>query len=156
MDWEKRARDLQAENDELREMLTQMKDRVVDSVHDHCRALFPIEWDLTATEARMFGVILDRPLLTHAMFCTIRAIKVHGLFKGGDTQNLFKTHVCRLRKKIPTVQIKLRWGVGYYLEPKDKDTIRAIIKQSMEGQEHASEVVGRLLHPNIAGQTGTH
>lgn len=94
----------------------------------------PMEWGLTPAEGRVFGVLLERELMTRdaAMAALYRD-------RGADEPEpkIVDVFVCKMRKKLKPfgIEVGLRWGVGYFLTPEAKAVARA---QIAAGQERAA------------------
>jgi two-component system cell cycle response regulator CtrA len=86
----------------------------------------PLEWGLTTSEARLFGALMERELLTKdaAMAALYRD-------RGADEPELkiVDVFVCKLRKKIAPfgLTIETRWGVGWQMSAASKAIARAMI-----------------------------
>ena len=86
----------------------------------------PIEWGLTVLEARLFGALLERELLTKdaAMAALYRD-------RGDDEpeMKIIDVFVCKLRKKLRPygMTIETRWGVGYEMSADMKARARAML-----------------------------
>lgn len=86
----------------------------------------PIEWGLTMNEARLFGALMERELLTKdaAMAALYRD-------RGADEPELkiVDVFICKLRKKVRPfgLEIGTRWGVGYQMTAEMKARARAML-----------------------------
>lgn len=91
----------------------------------------PLEWGLTQNEARLFGALLERELLTKdaAMAALYRD-------RGEDEPEIkiVDVFVCKARKKLKPfgIEIGTRWGVGYFVTPAHKAEARRQIEASRE------------------------
>lgn len=86
----------------------------------------PIEWGLTMNEARLFGALMERELLTKdaAMAALYRD-------RGADEpeMKIVDVFICKLRKKVRPfgLEIGTRWGVGYHMTAEMKARARAML-----------------------------
>lgn len=111
---QRRADAILAENEQLRERVAVLEGLLMD-----VRPL-PPEWCLTGSEARIFGVLVNRPVATKE--CLYRALyDVHQ--DGGFTDTIVEPHVSHLRRKLKPfgISIETRRGYGYLLP----ETVRA-------------------------------
>lgn len=88
--------------------------------------LTPLEWRLTGSEMRLFGVLMARESAT-------KDALMAGLYRdfGKDEPELkiVDVFVCKIRKKLEPfgLSIETRWGQGYYLTPATRDQVRAAL-----------------------------
>ena len=90
----------------------------------------PVEWRLTPSEARLFGALLKRDVLTkEALMATL----YYNLNKDEAEIKIVDVFVCKIRKKLAPFGIKIetRRGVGYELTSESK----AIVRAHMETQD---------------------
>jgi two-component system, cell cycle response regulator CtrA len=114
----------------LRERIRQLEDALVPQ-----EVLFPIEWALTGSEARLLAYLTTRDLATkpqiHAALYSLRP-------DGDDPElKIVDVFVCKLRRKLKPfgVVIETRWGYGYAL----RDRLRyAAVKRQNEPAEAAA------------------
>ena len=84
----------------------------------------PFEWGLTASEARVFGVLANRDLAT-------RDVMMAALYRqdGRDeaAEKIVDVYVFKLRKKLAPFGIRIRthWGTGWSLDPESRKRFRA-------------------------------
>lgn len=103
-----RAEALEAENERLRARIDELEDIL------GFRFLPPLEWQLTPNEARIFGVILTRPLAT-------KAALMSALYRdeGRDPAEpkIIDVFVCKIRKKLKRfgIAIETRWAEGWFM-----------------------------------------
>lgn len=124
MDVDARLEALKVENDMLRARIAQLEDALMASE----RFVVPVEWRLTANEARVFGVLLARELATKE---AIMAALYGNLGKDEAEIKIVDVFVCKARRKLKPfgVEIKTVWGQGYYLTPETKARLRAAAEQ---------------------------
>lgn len=109
MDQAARIEALETQNDVLRERVRLLEDALMET------ATLPFEWRLTATEARVFGVLVNRVQPSkEAIMC--------GLYTdlGADEAEIkiVDVLICKLRKKVEPFGIRIHtvWGQGYRLD----------------------------------------
>ncbi|OMG60438.1 hypothetical protein BJP32_03630 [Brevundimonas sp. ZS04] len=89
----------------------------------------PLEWGLTVQQARLFGALLEREVLTKdaAMAALYRD-------RGDDEpeMKIVDVFVCHIRRKLKPfgIEIGTRWGVGYFMTPANKAEARRQIEAS--------------------------
>lgn len=83
----------------------------------------PPEWRLTPAEARVFGCLLERELMTKD---AAMAALYRDLGKDEPDQKIVDVYVCKIRNKVTPfgVSIETRWGVGYFLSAAVKAAVR--------------------------------
>lgn len=121
MDVDARLEAVEAENDLLREKIARLESLL------GMRMVSPIEFGLTGSEARVFGVLMNRDLATRdAMMTALYANKADDDEAEIKIVDVF---VCKMRKKLKPfgIQIGIQWGQGYYLTPVMKDKVRAML-----------------------------
>ena len=107
---------LRAENDGLRA-------RIGDLERDALAGepVLPIEWRLTATEARVFGALLARERATKDR---IMAVLYADRPADGDVpeMKICDVLICKLRKKVAPFGVKIFtvWGSGWRLDPETR------------------------------------
>ena len=106
--------------EELEETLRQMRENLAPAM------LFPIEWKLTVTQARMLAAFYRAPngFLSHEqLFAAMQS-------KAEEADNLLKVQVAKLRQKAEPLGINIlkRWGVGYEMPAESRAVIGAAIK----------------------------
>ncbi len=112
---------IEAENEELRERIKQLEQQIGMVVN------VPLMMDVTASEAKVLGVLMERELATKevimlALYST----------RGGDDEAEIKivdVFICKVRKKIKKwgIEIKTSWGRGYYMEAESKAKMRSYL-----------------------------
>ncbi len=88
--------------------------------------LTPIEGRIVRVMAR--GGVWSRDKL--AMLCC----------KGMVEPQVISVHICRIRRKAPTLQIGKAWGMGYRMEGESLDAVRRIIAGELPSPANASVV----------------
>lgn len=111
---------LEADNDRLRERIAELEAAFGMDV------LPPIEWRLTMSEARVFGVILKRELASKEAIM----VALYGFEERADPK-IADVFVCKIRGKLKPfgVQIRTRWGHGYFMDPADRALARSMIER---------------------------
>lgn len=104
---------IEAESDRLRERVAMLEAALMDT------RVLPLEWRLTASEARIFGVLVNRELATKdAMMAALY------VDDGRDEaeEKIVDVFICKLRKKLKPfgVEIATDWGQGYRLDAKSR------------------------------------
>lgn len=107
MDELARVEALEAEN----ERLTQRVDQL-EAVIGISGVVLPMEWRLTASEARVMGVLLKRELATKD---AIMAALYRADARDEAEIKIVDVFICKIRKKLKPfgVQIVTLWGQGY-------------------------------------------
>lgn len=89
----------------------------------------PLEWGLTGSEARLFGALLEREMVT-------KDAAMSALYRDhGDDEpevKIVDVFICKIRKKIAVfgLTIETIWSVGYRLSPESKALAREMIAAS--------------------------
>lgn len=116
MNVDARVEALEQQNERLRDRIAQLEDAA------GMNTLTPVEWCLTSSEMRVFGVLMARELATKTaiMAALYRSDREEPEIKIVDV------FVCKARKKLQPfgIEIKTRWGEGYYLDATTKDAVR--------------------------------
>lgn len=116
---------VEAENDELRERITQLEDALGMNV------TVPLMFDITRSEQQLLGLLMERELVTKDLVM----LALYGLRpEGGAEPKIVDVFCCKLRKKLKAwnIEIKTAWGRGYYLEESEKAKIRALLPKAKE------------------------
>ncbi len=124
MDQQARIDALQIDNERLRERNAMLE-----------RALFvtgilvPIEWQLTGSEARVLGVLLNRESASKE---AIMAALYRDDGKDEAEIKIVDVFLCKLRRKLKPFDITIDtiWGQGYALSPAMKEKIKGMLKQT--------------------------
>lgn len=103
---------LLAENERLRDEIAVLKQSF------SLPALYPLEWKLTPTEARVLGCLATRGMMTFDMMMT-------AIYSDRVDQPLLKilhVWVYKLRRKLKPFDIAIQsiWGVGYSVSPETR------------------------------------
>lgn len=107
MDEIARAEALEAEIERLNQRVDQL-----EAVIGISGVLLPMEWRLTASEARVMGVLLKRELATKD---AIMAALYRADARDEAEIKIVDVFICKIRKKLKPfgVQIVTLWGQGY-------------------------------------------
>lgn len=108
---------LRAENDELRERVSQLEAALGRQEWS------PEAWGLSRQESRIICCLALREL------AVMEILKMAAATPGGiepGPQDIH-VHICRIRRKLARfgIEIKTRWGVGYFLEAETRKRVRA-------------------------------
>ena len=114
----------------LQATIVRLEDRIqgLEEAMGLC-VLPPLEWGLTVQQARLFGALLEREVLTKdaAMAALYRD-------RGDDEpeMKIVDVFVCHIRRKLKPfgIEIGTRWGVGYFMTPANKAEARRQIEAS--------------------------
>lgn len=116
---------LERENGELRERIALLEEQL------GIRFETPLCLNLTSQEARLFGILLKRDLVTKQ----IAMIALYGHKPDCDEAEIkiVDVFVCKLRKKLApfSIVIETQWGQGYFLGPRSKEIARALLPERM-------------------------
>lgn len=87
----------------------------------------PLEWGLTAHEARVIGVLLTRELATKE---AIMAALYSGRAVDAAEPKIVDVFVCKARKKLAPfgIEIETVWGQGYRIRREQRDVLVADLK----------------------------
>jgi two-component system cell cycle response regulator CtrA len=113
---------LETENDVLRERVSVLEEII------GLKMRVPLVFPFTAQEAKLFGFLMKRDLVTkeNAMFV------LYGTRAGGEEVEIkiIDVFVCRIRAKLKPfgIPIQTKWGQGYYLNADAKAKVEALIK----------------------------
>lgn len=128
MEIDQRFEVIEAENDRLRDRVEQLE-----------RALFggeiplPLEWRLSGTEARVFGTLISRELVTKDVLMTA----LYSLRPDTDEpeMKICDVFICKLRKKLKPfgITIHTSWGRGWTLDPRDRERFKS--NEKIEGTQ---------------------
>jgi two-component system cell cycle response regulator CtrA len=108
---------LERENDMLRERVRQLEEQL----GFHCPA--PIEFQLSRSEAAVFGVLLTRDVVTTE---TLMAALYRDCSRDEAEPEILKVFVHKVRKKMKPfgLTVETIWGTGYRLTAASKAVIR--------------------------------
>lgn len=122
---------LEEENDDLRARIRELEEQLGFAFE--C----PPQFGLTANEAKIFGLLLKKPLLTKEF--AVSAIYLH---KQDEADiKIIDVWVCKMRRKLKpyTIIIETVWGQGYRL-PAESRVIAEKLLAEANAQLHAAEV----------------
>jgi DNA-binding response OmpR family regulator len=117
---------VEAENDALRERIA-----ILETLLGF-RVEVPLVFNLTAQEAKLFGLLLKRDLVTKEA----GMVALYGSRPDGDVaeEKIVDVFVCKMRPKLKAwgIVIETKWGQGYYLSAESKAKARAMLPKQME------------------------
>lgn len=119
MDLAQRLETVEAENDALRERVAELETILYgDGWH------VPLEWGLTASEARVMGVLISREFATKN---AIMAALYRDLARDEAEAKIVDVFICKMRKKVAPfgVTVLTIWGEGYRLPPDQRAALSA-------------------------------
>jgi two-component system cell cycle response regulator CtrA len=128
VDVDARLEALEAENLRLLDRID-MLERALGS---DAGPLFPVEFGLTGSEAKVLNLLMLRDAVCKDGF-------MDAIYRGrGDDEpevKIIDVFICKLRRKIRPfgVEIKTIWGRGYQMAPDDKARVRALCEPSALG-----------------------
>lgn len=113
---------LEAENERLRDRVSQLEGVMGLGL------LTPIEWGLTGSEQRVFGVLMARELATKD---AIMAALYRADGRDEAEIKIVDVFVCKTRKKLKPfgIEIGTRWGEGYFITPATKAIVHGLLGQ---------------------------
>lgn len=120
-DYQSRCEILTKENDELRERVTELE--TILGINFEAPPMF----SLTGSEAKLFGFLIARDLLTKEAAMSL----LYGLRPDGEGEiKIIDVFVCKMRKKLEPWDIKIEtsWGKGYFIDPAEKKRIAELIE----------------------------
>jgi two-component system cell cycle response regulator CtrA len=99
--------------------------------------LAPVEWELTGSEGRMFGVLMARDLATKLQ---LHEAVGGGRIDGGPQAKIVDGFICKMRRKLAPfgISIETRWAEGYFLTPGVKARARELIAVSISAERVAA------------------
>lgn len=120
IDWEARAKLLEAENDELRGRVRQLEGAIGVAAEP------PLVFGLTKNESIMFGVMMNNRSPRKETFMT--ALFSDRIDDAPEIK-IVDVWICKMRKKLQPygVEIKTCWGVGYEMPEASKATARELM-----------------------------
>lgn len=118
MDVDRRVAAVERENDLLREQVRRLEAALFET------APLPFEWGLTACEATVFGVLVNRELATKD---AVMAALYRDLGRDDGEEKIVDVFVCKVRRKLKPfgVAIHTVWGQGYHLDEATRARFRA-------------------------------
>lgn len=125
MNIDARIEALTSENERLRDRIDQLE--AVQGM----KFLTPIEWRLTGSESRVFGVLMAREVATKD---AVMAALYRDTSKDEAEIKIVDVLICKARKKLAPfgVSIETRWGEGYFLTPATKALVREMLGEPTE------------------------
>jgi two-component system, cell cycle response regulator CtrA len=119
VDIERRLEVVESENRLLRERLATLEALLMETDMP-----VPVEWRLTGSEARVFGVLVNKPVATKEAILT--ALYWDRATDEEPDQKIIDVFVCKLRKKLAPfgVEIATLWGRGWTLHPDVREQFR--------------------------------
>lgn len=122
MDQSARLEALEAENERLRDRVTELEEALGFSIE------LPIYLGLSPAEARVFGALMKRPTWTKEQLMV--ALYSHRPDDPPEMK-IVDVFICKLRKKLKPIGIEIEtlWGQGVRLSPAMRDRAQAIITQ---------------------------
>jgi two-component system cell cycle response regulator CtrA len=116
---------VERENELLRERIVQLEAMLMGN------ELPPIEFGLTGSEGRVFGMLMQR---THATKDALMAALYRDLGKDEAELKIVDVFICKLRRKLKPfgIQIVTRWGNGYEMPAASKQLVREMMPATSE------------------------
>ena len=115
---------LEDENDALRAQVVELK-RLLGVLFES-----PLQLNLTSQESSLFGVLLNRELLTKdmAMFALYGATG-----EEPAQEKIIDVFVCKIRKKLDPFKILIhtKWGVGWYMDEETKSRVSKMMPRHL-------------------------
>lgn len=110
---------LTRENDELRARVEELEAALYAEDVD-----VPLEWALTGSERRVFGVLLARAIATKE---AVMAALYHDFAADAAEVKIVDVYVCKIRAKLRKhgVRIETVWGLGYRLDEAQRASLLA-------------------------------
>ena len=101
---------LEAENAELRDRIEHLEREMFSG-----DLLWPVEWCLTGSEARVVGLLLARPFARKDQIMTALYRDLH---RDEAEAKIVDVFACKIRKKLTPFGVVIRtiWGVGYAID----------------------------------------
>jgi two-component system cell cycle response regulator CtrA len=113
---------LEQENDDLRARIRDLEEQL--GFVFEC----PPQFCLTANEAKIFGLLLKKPLVTKEF--AVSAIYLH---KQDEAEiKIIDVWVCRMRRKLKPygITIETVWGQGYRLPPESRAIAEKLLAEA--------------------------
>lgn len=114
---------LETENDVLREKIIELEELI------GLRIETPLMLGLTGQEAKLFGILLKRDLVTKAQGMSA----LYSDRPNGEAEiKIVDVFVCKMRKKLKPFDIEIEtvWGQGYRMTAASKANAAALLAQS--------------------------
>jgi two-component system cell cycle response regulator CtrA len=119
---------VETENEILREKVAQLEELLGLTFPA------PLEFGLTGSEAKAFGVLMNRDIATKdAIMAGLYADKPFG---GEAEPKIVDVFICKARRKLKPFSIKIEtvWGQGYRLTPETKAIVRSMLEADFAAQ----------------------
>lgn len=115
---------LESENDLLREKVRSLEETL------GLRLEVPLVLQLTGQEAKMFGILFKREIVTKEMAMDV--LYGHRPESLEPEINIIDVFVCKMRKKLKPFDLSIEtvWGRGYRMPPKSKVAATALLEQA--------------------------
>jgi two-component system cell cycle response regulator CtrA len=122
-DFEARCRLLETENESLRDRIFELEELLGQTFDS------PAFLGLTASEGKLFGVLLAREAMTK----TLAMQTLYGERPDADLaeEKIIDVLVCKMRAKLEewNLPIETNWGQGYFMSAETKARARALIDE---------------------------
>lgn len=113
------VRTIERENDALRERVAFLERALGMTIET------PLSFDLTATEGKIFGLLLKREFVNRSAAMDV----LYGSRPNGDEADIkiIDVLICKCRSKLKPfgVAIESKWGQGYFMTPSSKSKARS-------------------------------
>ena len=120
MDWEARAKLLEAENETLREESRGLRKALLGAAEP------PPYFDLTPSEAQMFGILLNnRTARTETFMAALFSTDADD----PPEEKILDVWICKMRKKLKPygIEIKTHWGECWEMPEASKEIARGLM-----------------------------
>lgn len=112
---------IEAENELLRERIAMLEGLL------GMRVEVPLPLALTGNEARLFGLLMKRELVTR----DAAMVALYGGRPSADVAEvkIVDVHICKMRPKLRAfgIEINTKWGQGFYMPPDSKARALALM-----------------------------
>lgn len=125
MNIDARLEAVEMENERLRDRVSELEEAM------GMRFLTPVEWRLTGSEGRVFGVLMEREVATKQAIMTA-LYRTDGMRDEAEIK-IVDVFICKVRKKLQAFDIKIetRWGEGYFMAAAAKDHVRRLMNPAL-------------------------
>lgn len=125
MNIDARLEAVEMENERLRDRVSELEGAM------GMRFLTPVEWRLTGSEGRVFGVLMEREVATKQTIMSA-LYRTDGIRDEAEIK-IVDVYICKARKKLLPFGIKIetRWGEGYFLTAATKDHVRHLMNPAL-------------------------
>lgn len=116
---------LKQENELLRERVARLESILMQTAPP------PIEWRLTASEARVFGCLVNREIATKdAIMAALYCDRLDA--DGAAEPKIVDVFVCKMRRKLKPFGVEIRtvFGQGFVIDPATRSTYRSTSERS--------------------------